>query len=364
MKHWSRERWRKLYLREALEQRGRWPVMARGLRDYLLRHADDDGALVRVRDGEEPAVSLVASLGAHDDEAALVLEAARKLLADGYLTVRDGHVCIENLEKAQSPAPLEPADFDEMAPAERKRTKAAERQRRKREREREERDGERDTPRDRGRDGQRDSHAPSPPLPLSLREIEKTEKPEERERETRAPARGFERDGTPEKRDDRRDDPSRVTSVTASRSDGTERPWGLDEDRETVCPLNLVERADSVGLVAELAAKLNEPEPVIRDCLREFVEYWTIGEGIGKRRPHWMRKAREHVRRAKGAGRLKPIGALEHEAATSAISPEHAAKVISRGRARIAAIKGNGPALAFGGTREAGSGVRARGGRS
>ncbi len=31
MKDWAKERWRKLYLREALEQR-LWSVMARGLR--------------------------------------------------------------------------------------------------------------------------------------------------------------------------------------------------------------------------------------------------------------------------------------------------------------------------------------------
>jgi hypothetical protein len=40
MKDWSKERWRKLYLREALEQR-LWSVMARGLRDYLIRLAED-----------------------------------------------------------------------------------------------------------------------------------------------------------------------------------------------------------------------------------------------------------------------------------------------------------------------------------
>jgi len=42
MKDWAKERWRKLYLREALDQR-LWSVMARGLRDYLIRLAEDDG---------------------------------------------------------------------------------------------------------------------------------------------------------------------------------------------------------------------------------------------------------------------------------------------------------------------------------
>ncbi|HKO48998.1 MAG TPA: hypothetical protein VJV79_14805 [Polyangiaceae bacterium] len=71
MKDWAKERWRKLYLREALEQR-LWSVMARGLRDYLIRVAEDDGALIR--DSDEPVEALLHALGAHAEEAGLVLK--------------------------------------------------------------------------------------------------------------------------------------------------------------------------------------------------------------------------------------------------------------------------------------------------
>jgi hypothetical protein len=39
------------------------------------------------------------------------------------------------------------------------------------------------------------------------------------------------------------------------------------------------------------------------------VGYWTIGEGMGQRRPLWMRKLREHIRRAHREGRLRAPGA-------------------------------------------------------
>ena len=81
MKDWPKERWRKLYLREALEQR-LWSVMARGLRDYLIRVAEDDGALIR--DSDEPVEALLLALGAHPDEAELVRTAIVLLRRDGF----------------------------------------------------------------------------------------------------------------------------------------------------------------------------------------------------------------------------------------------------------------------------------------
>jgi len=99
MKDWSKERWRKLYLREALEQR-RWPLMARGLRDYLLRLADDDGALIR--DADDPIGALLLALGAHDGEAELVVAAIELLLRDGFLLGDARSIFISNLPAAQS----------------------------------------------------------------------------------------------------------------------------------------------------------------------------------------------------------------------------------------------------------------------
>jgi hypothetical protein len=82
MKDWSKERWRKLYLREALQQR-LWPVMARSLRDYLIRLAEDDGVLIR--DDDDPLRALLRALGAHEDEAELVRGTLDLLCMDGFL---------------------------------------------------------------------------------------------------------------------------------------------------------------------------------------------------------------------------------------------------------------------------------------
>jgi hypothetical protein len=99
MKDWSKERWRKLYLREALEQRV-WSVMTRGLRDYVIRVAEDDGALIR--DAADPVAALVAALGAHAEEAGLVRGAIELLLADGFLTGSARSIFVDRLPEAQS----------------------------------------------------------------------------------------------------------------------------------------------------------------------------------------------------------------------------------------------------------------------
>jgi len=99
MKDWPKERWRKLYMREAFDQR-LWPVMARGLRDYLIRLADDDGALIR--DADEPVMALLTALGAHEDEADLVHRAIELLRRDGFLGGGARSLWVQNLAVAQS----------------------------------------------------------------------------------------------------------------------------------------------------------------------------------------------------------------------------------------------------------------------
>jgi len=105
MKDWAKERWRKLYLREALEQR-LWSVMARGLRDNLIRLAEDDGALIR--DAEEPVEALLTVLGAHEGEAELVRGAIELLRRDGFLGGGATSLFVRNLPVAQSWEPRTP----------------------------------------------------------------------------------------------------------------------------------------------------------------------------------------------------------------------------------------------------------------
>jgi len=99
MKDWSKERWRKLYLRESIEQR-LWSVMARGLRDYLIRLAEDDGALIR--DSAEPVEDLLRALGAHAGEADWVRAAIELLRRDGFLGGNERSLFVRNLPAAQA----------------------------------------------------------------------------------------------------------------------------------------------------------------------------------------------------------------------------------------------------------------------
>jgi hypothetical protein len=79
---WSKERWRKQYVREPLQHRT-WPVMARGLRELLNALAEDDGLLVRGAD--DPVQALLRALHPQEYEAELVEAAIELLLADGFL---------------------------------------------------------------------------------------------------------------------------------------------------------------------------------------------------------------------------------------------------------------------------------------
>ena len=136
MKDWSKERWRKLYLREAIEQR-LWSVVTRGLRDYLIRVAEDDGALIR--DAADPVGALVAALAAHAEEAGLVRASIELLLRDGFLIGSARSIFVDRLPEAQSwERPLRAAAANaETRTVETTTTVSTERVRRFRERQRE-----------------------------------------------------------------------------------------------------------------------------------------------------------------------------------------------------------------------------------
>lgn len=88
-----------------------------------------------------------------------------------------------------------------------------------------------------------------------------------------------------------------------------------ESDAETVVPLNLLERADEKGVFSDVVKALpGVTVEQLRYSAGEFMTYWTIGEGMGKRRRHWMAKLREHLRRAFHEKRLKAPGEIEHEA--------------------------------------------------
>jgi hypothetical protein len=96
---WTKERWRKQYIREPLQHRA-WPVLARGLRELLNALAEDDGTLVR--DVEDPAGALLRGLNAQEYEVELVQAAIELLLREGFLEADERSVWIPDLPRAQA----------------------------------------------------------------------------------------------------------------------------------------------------------------------------------------------------------------------------------------------------------------------
>jgi hypothetical protein len=97
---WSKERWRKQYVREPL-QHHTWPVMARGLRELLNALAEDDGLLVRGAD--DPVQALLHALHPQEYEAEFVEAAIELLLADGFLERDAQSIWIPEVPWAQAP---------------------------------------------------------------------------------------------------------------------------------------------------------------------------------------------------------------------------------------------------------------------
>jgi hypothetical protein len=83
-------------------------------------------------------------------------------------------------------------------------------------------------------------------------------------------------------------------------------------DRETVCPLNLVDRMLAAGAHLDLASSLKCDVESVVDCLRGFQTHWVIGGGAGKRRVRWANKARQWVVDQHTQGKLRSPGAIEH----------------------------------------------------
>lgn len=94
----ERESWRKLYVAESAEHR-LLSVFARGLRDYLLRLAKDDGTILS--SSQQPKRDLQKLLGAAKREHALIDSAFDELVAVGYLSVNGGRLWVTRFEEAQ-----------------------------------------------------------------------------------------------------------------------------------------------------------------------------------------------------------------------------------------------------------------------
>lgn len=95
----ERESWRKLYIAESAEHR-LMSVVARGLRDYLLRIAGDDGTLLASSaDAKQDILRLLNPTAA---EKRLIGEAFDCLLRIGYLSLDNGRLWITKFVEAQA----------------------------------------------------------------------------------------------------------------------------------------------------------------------------------------------------------------------------------------------------------------------
>jgi len=101
MMQFSRENWRKLYVRENLDHKA-WPVLWRGIRDYLIRVARDDGTLLAAT--TDPGADMARALGSHADESASVAAAVGAMIQDGFLSHKRSRLFISRFEEAQERA--------------------------------------------------------------------------------------------------------------------------------------------------------------------------------------------------------------------------------------------------------------------
>jgi hypothetical protein len=95
----DRETWRKLYVVESAQHR-LLPVFTRGLRDYLLRLASEDGSLLV--ESEDPRRDFLRLLNADPGERKQILAAFDQLLRIGYLSLDGGRLWITRFVDAQA----------------------------------------------------------------------------------------------------------------------------------------------------------------------------------------------------------------------------------------------------------------------
>src|SRR5687768_7425592 len=92
------ESWRKLYVAESVEHKLK-PILSRGFRDYLIRHARADGTLLAKT--ADPCGDLARALGAHPDEFGTVKQYIQDWIDDGYLRFSRGRLAIARFVEAQ-----------------------------------------------------------------------------------------------------------------------------------------------------------------------------------------------------------------------------------------------------------------------
>ncbi len=77
-----------------------------------------------------------------------------------------------------------------------------------------------------------------------------------------------------------------------------------DNDSETICPADIVQRLERAGIYAELAGSLKVSADDLRAEANEYAAYWTIGAGMGKKRRQWVARLRQRLVEKARSGEL------------------------------------------------------------
>lgn len=291
--NYDTEAWYKLYIRESTEDR-LLAVLNRALRDFLLRLAKSRTDATILGRTDNPGEDLARALGAHPDEAPSIVAHVNSMLEDGFLTHRNGRLWITNFVRAQAA-----------------RTPGARRQK---------------TYREKHSDASRNVRARASPSTSDVTGDVTGSDP----RDVTGSEGVVSRDTLQERREDpRREDPRRSEPrperARARDPDGgdgvgvgdfqTEEPESEpDPGRQTLCPTDLADRLESNGTLRRLAEQLPAPLESVRACARGFVATWTIGKLAGQKRGGWAGRCRQWMIDQHAQGRLRPPGAVEHEA--------------------------------------------------
>lgn len=85
----------------------------------------------------------------------------------------------------------------------------------------------------------------------------------------------------------------------------------------TICPLDLLEKAEKVGIVRDFVERYRVEPEQIRAGIREFITHWTIAGGMGRKEANWFRKLRADLKfKCETPGKLQAVGEIEHNQRT------------------------------------------------
>lgn len=298
MTNWARERWRRLYLREPLEQEA-WPWYARGLRNLLIQRAQDDGFVAR-------SVARLRDALRGDEQ---LEESVELMLDDGFLVETEEGLYVRNLPAAQLDDEPDNDRDDEEAPenetpsARRKRlarlrAKRSRASRSKRDTGAPERDSERDSLRTQSVT-ERDGVTP-PPSPLASPLPPPASQTSQNNQHNHPIRNAHARDGER--------DAERTESVTGSVTQSVTERDALALDYVTECPVLLVELCTERGLMRSLAAEHHVPDADVIQAVVDYRDHFTKGGGFGEKRKFWGSQVRRRVLALAKGGQLRGLG--------------------------------------------------------